>query len=213
MRNIDAAILAALEAEELLPFLLFELTVDTVGYYFTDCDVALVYGGHRYEPRRFEFSDVRYSSATVVDQVTIKIDDLDNLLTGPFITGTPQGEAAVLSQVILDPADFSIVGDARVVYFAGTIDSWGLAADSAKTITLTNKLAQWNRMTGNLHPSSCRYKQFKEAPCNYAGDALECDRSYTRCQELGNTANYGGFRWLPDLETKELWWGREQGKE
>lgn len=36
-----------------------------------------------------------------------------------------------------------------------------------------------------------------------------CDQSYDRCVILGNTTNFGGFRWLPGLATKNIIWGRK----
>lgn len=39
--------------------------------------------------------------------------------------------------------------------------------------------------------------------------ATWCDQSYDRCVILGNTTNFGGFRWLPGLATKSIVWGRK----
>lgn len=38
-------------------------------------------------------------------------------------------------------------------------------------------------------------------------DSTWCDHSYNRCLALANTNNFGGFRFLPDLASKELTWG------
>lgn len=35
-----------------------------------------------------------------------------------------------------------------------------------------------------------------------------CDHSYERCAQMSNSDNFGGFRWLPFLQDKILWWGR-----
>jgi len=49
--------------------------------------------------------------------------------------------------------------------------------------------------------------------CNYTGAETSCDQSYDRCIELGNQANFGGFRWQPYLADKDLWWGRGKQRE
>jgi len=36
-----------------------------------------------------------------------------------------------------------------------------------------------------------------------------CDQSYDRCRSLGNSTNFGGFRWLPGLAKKNIVWGRK----
>lgn len=40
----------------------------------------------------------------------------------------------------------------------------------------------------------------------------ECDRSYSRCSYLNNTANFSGARWLPSILDKTIWWGRNFGE-
>jgi len=44
------------------------------------------------------------------------------------------------------------------------------------------------------------------------GAADWCDRTYTKCVTLSNTTNYGGFRWLPSIVDREIWWGRVRGQ-
>jgi hypothetical protein len=44
--------------------------------------------------------------------------------------------------------------------------------------------------------------------CAYLGDETWCDQSYARCVTLGNSDNFGGFRFLPSLMEKDIWWGK-----
>lgn len=39
----------------------------------------------------------------------------------------------------------------------------------------------------------CRYEVFKGSLCGYDGPETECDRTLTRCKELGNQKRFGGF--------------------
>lgn len=43
--------------------------------------------------------------------------------------------------------------------------------------------------------------------CRYMGPATACDKSWDKCKELKNTLNFGGFRWLPSVVGKKIWWG------
>jgi hypothetical protein len=111
----------------------------------------------------------------------------------------------LLGIALLD-RDGSVIGIATL--FIGDIDAWDLDEERLK-LTAVSVMNAWSQETLNLHSPSCRWKEFKNAAtCKYAGAETWCDRTYTRCSSLGNTANYGGFRWLPSIVDKVLWWGR-----
>ncbi len=214
MRDVNPAVIAALESNEITAFLLFSMTIDGQGYRYTDCDIPLPYAGNRYHPRGMEFSGARYSTNNIVDQVRVTVDDTDGELTPVFLAGGAQGSPAELSLVLLDNSalaagSITIIGGAATPIFPGEIDDWDLQAERSVAITVTSPLAAWNRTFTTLHTSSCRWRRFKGGRCGYTGEETWCDRSYARCSELGNTDNFGGFRWLPSLENKEIWWGRE----
>lgn len=210
MRDVDPAIVTALEARQITPFLLFRTTIDSIEFCYTDCDVPIVLDGKRYLPRGFDPGGISRSSGNVVDELTITIDDTDSLLTATFLEGDVQGADAVLSLVVLDSA-LAIVGGVEEILFQGTIDSWTLQAERSVAVTLSSPLVAWNRSCASIHASSCRWMEFKGTRCGYAGSETWCDRSYARCTALANTDNFGGFRWLPSLENKDIWWGRTQG--
>jgi len=96
----------------------------------------------------------------------------------------------------------------KTVIFDGEIDSWQLNEESLK-VTVTSILARWSQRTLSKHPKSCRWKVFKGTECQYAGAETWCDRTHVRCTALSNTAHYGGFRWLPSLVDKDIWWGKK----
>jgi hypothetical protein len=205
MRTINASIISELQAEELRPFLLLAMTIDSTTYRYTDCDVP-IHLTNTYNPLGFKFSNVKYSLSNVVDKVDIEVDNIDSVQTALFVDGTPQGGAVVLSGVYLD-ADLKIVNAEAVTLFEGEIDSWNLSESSLR-VTVTSIFYNWNQRTLSKHSPSCRWKEFKSTECDYAGGQTWCDRTYDRCIVLANTTNYGGFRWLPSIVDKEIWWGR-----
>jgi len=209
MRTINASILAELQSEQLRPFLLLSWTIDGTTYRYTDCDVP-IHLTNTYNPLGFKFSNVRYSLSNIVDKVDIEIDNLDAVQTAIFVDGTPQGSDVVLSLVVLD-ANLKIVNASAVTLFEGEIDSWKLNERSLD-VTVTSIFYNWSQRTLSKHSPSCRWKEFKSTECNYAGVGTWCDRTYTRCAALTNSTNFGGFRWLPSIVDKEIWWGRVQGE-
>jgi len=95
-----------------------------------------------------------------------------------------------------------------IILFNGQIDKWSLD-ESQLVMTIADMNVQWARKPLSRHPASCRWRVFKGPECGYTGSETWCDRSYARCSALGNTANFGGFRWLPSIMDKEIWWGRQ----
>jgi len=162
-----------------------------------------------YTPLGFKFSNIRYSLSNIVDKVDIEIDNLDMIQTAIFVDGTPQGSDVVLSLVVLD-ANLKVVNTSAVTLFEGEIDSWQLNERSLR-VTVTSIFYSWSQRTLSKHSPSCRWKEFKSTECDYVGGSTWCDRTYIKCTLLENSTNFGGFRWLPSIIDREIWWGRVQG--
>lgn len=208
MRTINASILAQLESNELRPFILLSWVIGGTTYRYTDCDIP-IHLTNTYNPLGFKFSNIKYSLTNIVDKIDIEIDNLDSAQTAIFVDGTPQGSDVVVSTVVLD-ASLNVVNSSAVTIFQGEIDSWKLT-ERALAVTVTSIFYNWSQRTLSKHAPSCRWKQFKSTECDYAGGSTWCDRTRARCVILSNSTNYGGFRWLPSIVDKEIWWGRVQG--
>ena len=237
MRAIDAGIIAKYQSEEYTPVKLLDLELSTTlryaacdvpisnqsvsedtGLAFVDGDVEfidedvqfwgdLMFGDEAliWAPRQFDLQPISYSMDDVVDQVALTVDNRDQVLTPYFTDEAPQGSAITIRETVLDD-NFDPLG--AVVQFKGVLDSWELS-DSDVNMVVSNELSRWNQRTLALHSASCRWKQFKGTECAYSGAATWCDRSYSRCVALANTPNFGGFRWLPSIQDKEIWWGQQ----
>lgn len=160
-------------------------------------------GDGNYDPRGFEFESINYTLSNVMDDCTLRIDNLDSVLTSIFVDGTIEGETASVYLGLLDTDD-SVLG--TVLIFTGEVDSFDLD-ESEVRLVIGSIFTRWAQESYNSHPSSCRWKVFKGDECVYSGAVATCDRRYVTCQALGNTANFGGFRWLPSIENKKIQWG------
>jgi hypothetical protein len=89
----------------------------------------------------------------------------------------------------------------------GFVSGWELAGEADCRITLTHEFVLWNKEPLRTQSSSCQWT-FKGTECGYSGEAGWCDKSYDRCKKLSNPDNFGGFRFLPEIAEKEIWWGR-----
>lgn len=209
-RPISSTILAEYESEMFRPFLLIKFSINNVDYRYTNCDVPIKYDGELYYPFPFKVGDVQYSINDMVDSVNITFDNVGLQLYSAFVGQDAQREAFSLIAIVLDDSYQIIDEENTHVIFSGFIDEWSIE-EMVLDVTIVSIFTTWKQKTLSRHPASCRWKVFKEKECKYTGDEALCDRSYARCLELQNTDNFGGFRHLPDLEDKELWWGRLPG--
>ncbi len=91
--------------------------------------------------------------------------------------------------------------------FRGFVGDWEISELQAR-VTLVNEFILWKKKTLRTCSATCPWP-FKDATyCKYAGAESWCDQSYNRCLALGNSANFGGFRFLPAIAERQIWWGR-----
>jgi len=162
----------------------------------------------------YKYSPIKYSMARIVDKALVQLSviNLPDMILA-FAGGTPQGSLAIIRKVLVDD-DGSLVGDASAMVFEGTIDGWNMTEDKLK-INVVSQFVQWSQKALRLHSPSCGWRKFKgdtsDSPCYYSGSESWCDRTYARCIVLNNTDNFGGFRWVPSIVDKEIWWGVQKG--
>lgn len=223
MRNIDGAILNEIEKEVTSTFMLLELNLAS-DYYYTDRDHDISYDGNLYLPRGFEFSNISYAANMTVDKVTLDLDNAGLEFSAILLGEDVRNKTAKLSfgcygeeGVQWDSAvewDSAVQWIQRqvilgtVVLFRGIISDWMLSELKA-SMTIVNEFVLWKKKTLRIAQASCPWT-FKGAECSYTGVETWCDQSYERCQVLSNTDNFGGFRFLPSIAEKEIWWGRVQ---
>jgi hypothetical protein len=218
MRSISQDIIDKLESSEITVFHLLEFTVNETTYYYTDCEVKIAHAVdgtdvQTYLPRAFDFDPVSYSSNDIVDSCSIRVDNLDSVLTALFVDNVIIEETAKLYLIIFD--DDNTIIDSQLI-FNGLINDFQIDESELK-MTVTSIFAKWDQSSGSNHSALCRWKKFKGTECGYSGSETECDRTYGRCTQLENSDNFGGFRWLPKIEDVLIWWGptpserREEG--
>jgi hypothetical protein len=214
MKNLLPEYLQEMTALETVEFQAVKFTIGDFDFRFTDCEVAQLLddggGPELYESRAFTQVKGVYSSRSVVDSSSIKIDNMDDYLTQFFVGGVPQGSPIEVSRFWLIGAQshgaYQPPTDPLLI-FNGNIDAWSMQ-EGELSIKMKSEFSQWNQITLRIQSSSCPWKVFTGTECQYAGAETWCDRQYTRCVALGNIANFGGERWVPSIIDKIIWWGR-----
>ena len=208
MRSIGGDFVSQLESGYLTPFSLFEFTDGSSWYRYTDFDVSITTATdstteNTYTSIGYVIESILYSMGNIVDEANISIDNLDQVMTLLFAGGVMQSQQAKIWVGVLDANELVID---TLNLFNGEIDSFSLGEDKL-TLKLGSYFSKWSHKAISRHGSSCRWRVFKGTECQYAGAEPVCDRRYETCVDYSNIVNFGGFRWLPDLEEKVLWWG------
>ena len=209
MRDLSSLVEAATEAEEGKIFWFLEFEFDTVQRY-TDCDVDLYINttvsgaNYKFDSMPFSIANIGYSAKSSVDKLNISIQNVDLMMSATLLNEDVMNKWGKVYVGFYDGDNKIILEPIKV--FEGLVSTWKLTEMKA-TITLVNEFIFWNKKTLRKHQSSCRWA-FKGTECTYSGTGTWCDQGWARCNALNNRDNYGGFRWLPDLEEKKIYWGK-----
>lgn len=202
MKDFDNSLITQIASEEATVFWLFEFKVSpSLSYYYSTFDINIVYDGNTYIPYAFEIKPVSSSGDLSVDRVNLLFSNVDLAFSSILLSNNVQGHESVISFGVLDS------GTIRVEeIYRGITNEWGLDEKEA-SISIVSEFVYWNKKTLRKPGALCPWV-FKGTECGYTGDATECNKTYERCDYLGNTDNFGGFRFFPSIEEKEIWWGK-----
>lgn len=157
--------------------------------------------------------DVKYSPVPLEfepegESFTLTISNVDEGMVAQFLAADRRGNTCDVYLVAI-ASDHSV--SAFDLLFSGDIDGISSLNVSAITLKVVGPLGQWNRYGLRRHYAPCPWA-FKGTACGYAGVATECDKSWTTCDSLSNTANFGGEKYLPELMEKKLNWNPGSGR-
>lgn len=183
---------------------------------YTSLDVPLSYDSKSWLPRRFEFGAAETSMGEEIDKMDLSLDNVDHSLTELFHEHIVRRKLVWLWYVGLSrPA--TIIGVQLI--FNGSIDQVEIDHNEVK-IDVMSALAYWRKkVPGRIYQATCPWIFEKSLAatdirkgkyCRYSGAGLSCNQTYKRCTTLGNTANFGGFRFLPWLLNRTFPWGPEK---
>lgn len=171
----------------------------------TNADVDIFHEGAWYRSRGLDFGAAEYSIGLASDSVDVEIDNTDLLVSQWVQLQEIRGRRYLHRLAVLD-AQAQVMG--TMVLFDGLIDSASVSRKRGR-IKIHNLMIFWQRRIPRRdHSATCPWT-FKAADtCRYVGGLTSCDKSWEQCGARGNTINFGGFRWLPSLQDRQIWWGR-----
>lgn len=111
---------------------------------------------------------------------------------GDVITGAN----CLLEEVFLSD-DGAVISSAAYPLFVGEANNLSITQDQL-IIDIEAVLGGYSTISPNMtYGVNCQWRRFKDVNCAYAGSQTRCDKTLTRCTELGNLSNFGGFPSLP----------------
>ena len=209
MRVLDSDLAAEYQKEILSHFYMVEFNFANTYRYNNTEENIYDSGSNLFLPRSFDFDDISFSLGWTVNDLVVTIDDTDQSLSAILLNEDVRNKTAKLYVGVVTPSDGDTVPNTIVTqeFMRGIVSGWELSGDSICRITIKNEMVLWSKKVSRTCQSSCPWT-FKGTECTYAGTETWCDQSYDRCGDLANTDNFGGFRFIPSLMQKEIWWGR-----
>lgn len=206
MKTWDATLILEIAKTAASSHLLVECVFSST-YRYCDADIPVwadtgsaVY---EFQPHPVQVENIDQSGDLAVDKVTLAFSAVDLTLVSVVLGEDVSHKTVNVYFTCLDSIGKPI---ATEKIFSGVVTEWELTEQDL-TVVLANELIAWQKKTLRTHSASCPWV-FKGSECTYAGAETWCDKSYERCKQLSNSANYGGFPFLPSIKDKKIWWGR-----
>jgi len=185
--------------------LLLTLELSKGALRFTNLDVDVWKDGHRFISVPFKVDESTRNSTLMSDTVSVEFDNVSQIPVSMLLNGDERGAPATIELAFVDSYAKPV---AVVPFFDGFLDQVELKDETA-TLTIASDLVFFARTTFRKHSALCPWR-FRDGNCKYNGFATSCDKTYDTCKKLGNERHFGGFRFLPDLQEKQLPWGRKK---
>lgn len=156
----------------------------------------ITWRGYTWQAFAFEVDEINSTSKSTIPRVDLRVGNVNRTM-GAYLeqydlyvkeNGAQPVEVAVYVVNTLDLANTSPVTEYRLNLKQPKVTSqWA-------TFTLGALNAFMRRFpNGRVLRNACQYAKFKGTRCGYSGAATGCNRTLTRCRELGNSARFGGF--------------------
>lgn len=212
MRVLDAGFAAHINDEHIVTFTLCQIDGAAVTYRFTNAPLDLLWGGFLWSHIDFELQEL------VIDPdgelaTSLTFENVSQTIQTIALVEDFQERVLTVWEVWAD-ASSAIYGQDLLIY--GSTDGCKCSGWDTGNPVATIGVRSVHAISDNVagprqdYTVNCRYDEFKGPQCKYAGLVTACDRLYSTCLALGNTPNFGGFRYV--LGPNETFtWGTVKG--
>lgn len=192
MIQVSPELLAALNSASNQPVDVYELYLDSGTLYYSD--QTITWGGHNYLAKVQGRSAIQRFSEGEFDRVTITFSNIDRTLASVVLNNDIEGRRLIIRKI-----DRTVAGDS-IVLFHGEMER-------PSKIDEQTCIIEAKQIVGSIEQEAptrvfsyyCPFEPGQRA-CGLAA-GTSCDKSWSRCVELGNSNRYGGFRFVPHSGT------------
>ncbi|NLW48192.1 MAG: DUF2163 domain-containing protein [Firmicutes bacterium] len=197
-KGLNEVMVEQSEKEQNRPIELYEVEVDDglILRYAANNTNDITFNGFVYEAASISRTDVEANMESKLEEVSITLPNVNRefsayVANGGKINGYTCRVLTVMRDALDDPLNYAIT-------FQGELDG---AIINGKTFSF--RVRSYNN-SFNIKVPRRKYSpfcelDFKSEWCGYAGAETICDRTLSRCETLGNSANYGGFLGVPRI--------------
>lgn len=158
-----------------------------------DSAASLVVDSNTYYARMIQTSGIETSLDGTTDSMTISVSDIAQEFAG-YVANDGDvltNRSCKVEEVIFDGNTTTIIGD-PILVFDGKINKIQLTAKSF-VFTVQRILNNYSSLSPNMiFDVNCQWR-FKDGRCTYSGGETKCDKTLTRCKDLSNVTNFGGY--------------------
>ena len=193
--------IAEYEKDELIPRKLLNIELSGGGIHVLDNETLqiLSFEGVDYIGAPLEHGEITKDDNSSVAKLEITVSNVGLGISGIIGNrGKVIGHApATLTMVLLNVNNNAIIQDTKQVLWYGLCNNLQITNESAK-MDIETPLGGYTYNTPCMkYKATCNVRKFKDCRCGYTGEETTCDRTYTRCKELGNNKRFQGFISLP----------------
>ena len=193
--------IAEYEKDELIPRKLLNIELSGGGIHVLDNETLqiLSFEGVDYIGAPLEHGEITKDDNSSVAKLEITVSNVGLGISGIIGNrGNVIGNApATLTMVLLNVNNNAIIQGTKQVLWYGLCNNLQITNESAK-MDIETPLGGYTYNTPCMkYKATCNVRKFKDCRCGYTGEETTCDRTYTRCKELGNNKRFQGFISLP----------------
>ena len=186
-----------IEKDEIIPRRLLKIELDGGSIYVLDNETleTLYFNGEQYLGAPLVYDEIRKDDMSSVSKINVQLSNVGLAISGiigqrgDVITNAP----AVLTLVFLDMNSNTLLNEYKQILFAGKCNNLKLDYESA-SVDIETVLGGYEIQAPIMkYRTTCQVRRFKDCRCGYTGEETKCDRTFDRCKELGNEANFAGF--------------------
>ncbi len=185
------------EKDEIIPRKLLKIELEGGSVYILDNETleSLEFNGETYLGAPMVHGVIKNDDNSTVNKLEIELSNISLAISGIIAN---RGDVitnafAVLTLVFLDVNSNQLVEGLQQILYSGRCNNLCLDFEKA-TMDIESELGGYDKIAPVIkYRPTCQVRRFKDCRCGYTGSETVCDRTFSRCQQLGNTLNFRGF--------------------